>query len=173
MKNYYFAVMQVIRKIIQYAVAAVLLFMVILMFIEVLRRYFLGQQFVWSEELIRYLAVWVAFLGGAAAFGEKSLVCFDLASGWLKGTSKFALDICSNTIVLAFLLFIMFLGIKTVTAPSTVNQIGIGLKVSMAFPYMAIPIGVGMMALFSINNYLELIGNFLIERKGLEGAEKL
>jgi TRAP-type C4-dicarboxylate transport system permease small subunit len=134
MKKYYFTAMALIRKTIQFAVAVVLSFMVLLMFVEVLRRYWFGQQFLWSEELIRYLAVWVAFFGGAAAYGEKSLVCFDLLSGKLKGTSKLVIDLCSNTIVLLFLLFVFHLSLKTVSAPSMVNQIGIGLKVSMASP---------------------------------------
>ena len=67
MKKIYFSVMDTIGKAIKFAVAAVLVLMALLMFVEVLRRYFWNQQFAWSEELIRYMAMWVAFLGGAVA----------------------------------------------------------------------------------------------------------
>lgn len=161
MKKMYASTMNFISRLIQYTVAAILLFMALLMFIEVLRRYFFSNQFAWSEELIRYLAVWVAFLGGAAAFKEKSLVCFDLVSGRFKGVVKLVIELLSNTVVVVFMGFIFYLGMKTVTSPSTYKQISVGMKVSMAFPYAAIPAGSSLMALFGVNNYFNIIEEYL------------
>ena len=104
-----FAVFELISKIIQYMITAILIFMVLLMFTEVLRRYIWSVQFIWSEEFIRFLAVWVAFLGGAAAYHEKALVCFDLISGKLHGKGKLILDLITNTIMLVLFIFILYL----------------------------------------------------------------
>ncbi|NLB90825.1 MAG: TRAP transporter small permease [Clostridiales bacterium] len=161
--------MNVVSRLIQYIIAAMLLFMALLMFTEVLRRYFFSHQFVWSEELIRYLAVWVAFLGGAAAFKEKSLVCFDLVSGRFKGVVKLVIELLSNTVVVVFMCFIFYLGMKTVTSPSTYRQISVGMKVSMAFPYAAIPAGSILMVLFGVNNYFNIIEEYL--QKSYEDKE--
>lgn len=169
MKKIYFSVMEKIGKAIKFAVAAVLVLMALLMFIEVLRRYFWNQQFAWSEELIRYMAMWVAFLGGAVAYKEKSLVCFDLLSGKLAKKKKVLLSLLSNTIVLVFLSFICYLGFKNISSPSTYMQISVGMKVSMAFPYAAIPVGTAFMVIFSLNNYIEIFDKH--RREETEGKE--
>lgn len=165
MKKMYLSVMNHISKIIQFIVAIVLLFMALLMFIEVIRRYFFGMQFPWSEELIRYLAVWIAFLGGAAAFKEKALVCFDLVSEKFKDVSKLYLQLVSNTIVVIFLVFIFYLGMKAVLSPSTYLQISAGLGWSMSFVYAAIPVGTGLMIIFALNNYMEIMDGYRSKRQ--------
>lgn len=161
MKKIYFSCIEITCRIIQYLVSIILIFMALLMFAEVVRRYFFGMQYAWSEELIRFLAMWIAFLGGAAAYREKSLVCFDLISGKMKGKVKFALEMLCNTFVLIFLILIFYLGIQNVFSPSTYKQVAIGLKVSMSFPYAAIPVGTGLMILFTLNNYFDIIGRRL------------
>lgn len=160
MKKIYFSVMDTIGKAIKFAVAAVLVLMALLMFVEVLRRYFWNQQFAWSEELIRYMAMWVAFLGGAVAYKEKSLVCFDLLSGKLVKKKKLLLSLFSNTLILAFLVFVCYLGFKNISSPSTYMQTSVGMKVSMAFPYAAIPVGTAFMTVFCLNNYVQIIDEY-------------
>lgn len=163
MKKIYFSCIDWVCKIIQYLVSVILVFMALLMFAEVVRRYLFGLQFGWSEELIRYLAVWVAFLGGAAAYHEKSLVCFDMIRKKLEGKAGIAAALLSNIIILAFLVLICYLGIKNILSPSVYRQSGVGLKVSMAIPYAAIPAGTGLMALFTLNNCFHLIGECVKE----------
>lgn len=160
MRKKYLSMMNMISQCIQYVIAATLIFMVALMFVEVVRRYLFGHQFAWSEELIRYLAVWVAFLGGAAAYKEKQLVCFDLLSSKFQGKNKMLLELFSNTVVLVFLTFIFYLSLKNVMSPSIFMQKSVGMKVTMAFPYAAIPVGTGLMVIFTLNNYMDIIGKY-------------
>ena len=160
MKKFFLLLLNTINICFQIAVAIVLVLMALLMFVEVIRRYIWNLQFAWSEELIRYMALWIAFLGGAVAYHNKALVCFDLLSNKIVGRKKLILELASNTVILAFLLLIFFLGIKNVMSPSTNRQISVGQKVSKAYPYASIPDGTGMMTIFSINNYFEIIGRY-------------
>ena len=57
--------------------------MLVLMLIEVVRRYCFGRTFIWSDEVIRYLLIYCTFLGGAAAYYQKALVSFDLVTSRL------------------------------------------------------------------------------------------
>ena len=106
------------------------------------------------------MAMWVAFLGGAVAYKEKSLVCFDLLSGKLVKKKKLLLSLFSNTLILAFLVFVCYLGFKNISSPSTYMQTSVGMKVSMAFPYAAIPVGTAFMAVFCLNNYVQIIDEY-------------
>ena len=74
----YSKIMDILFNILKWITAVMMLFMVLLTFVEVLRRYFLSTNWAWSEELVRYLTVWCTFPGGAAAFRAGALVCFDL-----------------------------------------------------------------------------------------------
>ena len=47
----------------------------------VFSRYIMGEQTKWTEELARFLLVWVSLLGGAVAFGTKGHLGVDYFVG--------------------------------------------------------------------------------------------
>jgi len=47
----------------------------------VFTRYAWGEQAKWSEELARFLLIWISLLGGAVAFGEKAHLGVDYFVG--------------------------------------------------------------------------------------------
>ena len=171
----YSKIMDVLFDILKWVTAVMMLFMVLLTFVEVLRRYFLSTNWAWSEELVRYLTVWCTFLGGAAAFRAGALVCFDLVLLKLLAKVQAVLGLITNTTVLALIVFIFKLSLEAVTKPSVVDQFSAALGFSMFWPYVSIPIGLGVMILFIIEHYVTLIkackaafgtGSSALEEKG-------
>ena len=143
---------------VRYALAAILGFAIILTFVEVIRRYLFGKSFVWSEELMRYLFVYVGFIGGAAAFREKGLACFDLVTK--KISSPKARKIISLVIDLGVIGFSLYMGIKGVQVvglPSIARQTSAGLNLPMPVVYAAIPIGFFLRVLFGIENIVTIL----------------
>lgn len=143
---------------VRYALAAILGFAIILTFVEVIRRYLFGKSFIWSEELMRYLFVYVGFIGGAAAFREKGLACFDLVTK--KISSPKARKIISLVIDLGVIGFSLYMGIKGVQVvglPSIARQTSAGLNLPMPVVYAAIPIGFFLMVLFGIENIVTIL----------------
>ena len=67
-------------KVIMYTVSAALAIMIMVAFIEVVRRYLLGKSYIWADDLIRYLIVYVGFVGGAAAYRDNNLASLDLVT---------------------------------------------------------------------------------------------
>lgn len=61
----YEKLMDIIYSVIRICIAAALVVMVVVTFVEVIRRYAFGLSFIWSEELVRFLLVATSFLGGA------------------------------------------------------------------------------------------------------------
>lgn len=152
----YSKIMDVLFDILKWVTAVMMLFMVLLTFVEVLRRYFLSTNWAWSEELVRYLTVWCTFLGGAAAFRAGALVCFDLVLLKLPAKVQAILGLITNTTILVLIAFIFKLSLDAVTKPSVVNQFSAALGFSMFWPYVSIPIGLGVMLLFIIEHYAAL-----------------
>lgn len=159
-------------------IAAILLgVMLVVSLVEIIRRYIVGQSFPWADELIRYCIVGVAMLGGAAAFRQPGgLVAFDLLINSLKGVPRLVFELLINTISIWFAGFMFLNAYKTITTPSIVKQISIGLQVSMFWPYLPIVLGLALIVLFALERYFMLIGGYLAEKKGLsesgEGGTK-
>lgn len=143
--------------------------MLVLMLIEVVRRYCFGKTFIWSDEIIRYLLMYCTFLGGAAAYYQKALVSFDLVTSHLPRKAQEILKLVNNFICLFFFAFLIRYAIKKVTGAAVVKSISTSSGLSLAVPYWAIPIGLIFMLIFTIDFFPELIGNV---RKAFRGDPK-
>ena len=153
--KFYIKALDVFYMILMSIVSLSLFLMIFVAFLEVCRRYVLGLSYMWADELIRYLIICVGFLGGAAAFRSKSLVSLDLVTQFLPKKIQLILEIVCNTVILASLLFLTKYSIQTLFMPSIRRQISIGLKVSMSYPYVSLPLGFIFMIIFALDNYRE------------------
>lgn len=141
----------------KYFLTASLGIMTVITLIEVFRRYFLGLSFPWAEELVRYLLIWVTFVGGSIAFKKGTLVFMDLFINYLSKRKKQILHIIMNLIVISFLVIILVLSIDYTFSPSIMLQKSTGLKLPMFIPYLAIPTGFMLMIIFSVENLVSFI----------------
>lgn len=156
MKSYQ-KVCNVIFNILKWVVAIAMVFMVLLTFVEVIRRYFFHQNWVWSEELVRYLIVWCTFLGGAAAYRVGALTNFDLVIQKFSKRMRVILDLVCTVIIIALMAWLTCKGYQSFTRPSIVNQVSAALDLSMRWPYLGIPVGCAAIVLFAIEHLLKLI----------------
>lgn len=133
--------------------------MLILMLVEVVRRYCFSKTFSWSDEIIRYLLMYCTFLGGACAYYNKALVGFDLITMRLPHKIQELLKLINNCICLVFFIFLLKYAIKKVTGAAVVKSISTASGLSLAVPYWAIPIGLFFMLIFTIDFFPEMISN--------------
>ena len=143
--------------------------MLVLMLIEVVRRYIFSKTFIWSDEVIRYLLMYCTYLGGACAYYKKALVGFDLVTSRLPYKVQQILNLVNNCICLGFFTFLLKYAIKKVTGAAVVKSISTGSGLSLAVPYWAIPIGIIFMLIFTIDFFPELISNI---RDAFRGDQK-
>lgn len=155
----YSKICDVVFAVFKWIVAAMLLFMVALTFVEVVRRYAFHQNWVWSEVLVRYLIVWVTFLGGAAAYRAGSLTNFDLITQKLSKKQQAILELVCNVVILLLAAWLVKKGIDTFLKPSIVNQIVTELKVSVRWFYAGIPIGFAGLTLAALEKTMRSVKN--------------
>lgn len=154
----YTKICDVVFNIMKWVVAAAMIFMVLLTFVEVIRRYFFHQNWVWSEVLVRYLIVWCTFLGGAAAYRVGALTNFDLVLQKLGRKSRAVLELVCTVLIIALCAWLTKLGVDSFNKPSIVSQISTELHISMRWVYLGIPVGFAAMVLFGVERLLKLIG---------------
>ena len=123
----------------------------------VLTRYAFGNQAKWSEELARFLLVWVSLLGGAVAFGEKAHLGVDFFVGKFDPAARKLTAVLGQLAVLFFAVTIFIIGGSNIVA-NNMEQMAPALGkygIRMGHVYMALPIAGGFMILFAVEQLLE------------------
>lgn len=152
--------LDLLSKLIKWFVAILIFLAIGLSFIEIVRRYLFGMVFSWSDEFVRYCLIYVALVGGAAAYREGQLVCFDSLLNKVKPSIRKAFFYASSIITLISLIVFFVLSIKTVTQSSVIRGISPGLRVPMTVPYFAFVIGFLLMIIFCIEGIVnEMFGS--------------
>jgi len=143
----------IINQLTEYVIAAMMGAMTIVISLQVFTRYVLNDPLTWTEEISRYLMVWVCFLGSAMAlkYGEHISVSF--IQERLPPRPRRALALGLGLTVLAFFLLatwegvLMTLQVMDQQAPAT--------WISMAWAYSCIPVGCGFMAIHTLVQLIE------------------
>lgn len=124
----------------------------------VFTRYAMGQQANWTEELARFLLVWVTLLGGAVAFGTKGHLGVDYFVGKFHADARKSMAVVGHLIVLFFAVAIfLYGGSRVVNDALTMEQMTPALGWKMGYVYLALPISGVFMVLYTIENLLETI----------------
>lgn len=114
-------------------ITVILSAMCIFVFLNVVLRYVFNSGLTWSEELARYLFVWVVFLGAIVAAKDKSHLGVDLLVRILPHGLQRAAYVLSNIVIIVVLgLFIDGL-IKMMALNSGITGPGTGLPVALFY----------------------------------------
>ena len=114
----------------------------------VFTRYALGNQTGWTEELARYLLIWIGMLGAAYASGQKKHLAIDLLSPKLNPKPRARLAIFIHLLVAGFALTAMVIGgLRLMYITHTLGQTSAAMRIPMALVYAAIPLA-GMLVVF-------------------------
>ena len=107
----------------------------------VFTRYVMGSQASWTEELARFLLIWIGILGAAYAAGQKAHLAIDLVSPRLDNSGKKNLRLIINSLVLIFAFLVMVVGgFRLIYLSQTLGQLSPALRVPMAVVYAVIPV---------------------------------
>ncbi len=119
--------------------------MVLFTFLQVVGRYVFASPPSWTEELSRYLSVWLIFLGAAIAFRTGAHLGLDFFIGLVPPRVRRIVQAVVQAALVALLLLFVVRGFGMVGFVS--RQLSPAMRISMGLPYAAIPVGCGLMAL--------------------------
>jgi TRAP-type transport system small permease protein len=134
-----------INRLIKGATILLLSVITVMVSVEVVLRYCFGGSLYVTEELTRYLMVWVTFLACSLAIRDNSHVSIEIVASLFKGRARAFYDLLAHLLFVSFLLFLIIEGILAL--PFQVDQIVPTLNVSMFWFYLAVPVGGVLMIL--------------------------
>jgi TRAP-type C4-dicarboxylate transport system permease small subunit len=85
-----------IARVEQILVAILLSAMIAVAFLQIMLRNFFASGIDWGDPLVRYLVVWVGFIGAAIATREGKHITIDVVSRWITGRGHRYIQVISH-----------------------------------------------------------------------------
>ena len=143
-------------------VTILLALMILAVFSQIVLRNFFATGIDWSDALVRYLVVWVAFIGAAIATREGKHITIDVLSRWLTGRGSIAVE------ALACFFSAVICGLLTLAAIKFIwfeAQMGgtAFFKLPVWVPELIMPVTFGLMTLRFVMGMFGEIGKLFHE----------
>ncbi len=147
--------MNFVNKVVGWLLAAIIAFMTVLISWQVFARYVAGNSLTFSEEISRFLMIWMTLLGAAYALRKGTLVAVELLPDILKGKWARIVKIVAN--VMAMIFYILLIKYGWEMAQSVAFQRTPATGISMFWPMLALSVGGLLMLLNAIVVVIEEI----------------
>jgi C4-dicarboxylate transporter, DctQ subunit len=127
----------------------------LILFSNVILRYFFAKGLVWAEELVRYLIIWMVFVGGSVAARQSSHINVDVLVNLLPQRSRLAALKVLRIVAALFCLALCLWGARVTLLIKASGQVTPGMNMPTYWAYLAIPVGSALMALRFVQAALE------------------
>lgn len=151
---------------------ALLVFYVLLvatMGVEVLRREVFAYSSIWGEEIVRYSFIYLVWIGAAAAVRERAHIRIDVLFHYVPVRVKAALLVFGDLVMLAVALIAIYWSFETVQVSWRFGSVSHGLRVSMVWFLMAVPLGFALMTYRLVQSLIRDVRDFRAGRSPYEG----
>ena len=136
--------------------AALMVGMVVSVTWQVLSRYLFVVPAAWTEELARFLLIWIGMLGAAYAYRAKSHLGLDLLPATLEGASRTRLNSLTHFICMLFAATVLVAGGGSLVAMTwELKQYSAAIGMPIAYVYAVIPASGLLICLFALIGMLE------------------
>lgn len=120
---------------------------------QVAARYLVKSPSSFTDELARFLLIWVGLFGSAYALGKKKHLAIDLLPNKLTGKKKKNLNRIINVIIILFAFSVLIVGgIRLVYITLAQMQISASLGIPLGYLYLALPLSGLFMIFYCIDD---------------------
>lgn len=143
-------------SLIEKAIAVLFGFLVVSLFAQVISRYLFNFPIMWTDEIGRYVFIWIVYLGSAAAFKNKSHLIVDVFTQKMPQKLQYYLNLFFHIVIILFLFLVFIFGLQyamnNMSNPAYSTSI-----ISLGVAYISVPVG----ALLMIINIIRVISEDL------------
>jgi TRAP-type C4-dicarboxylate transport system permease small subunit len=125
---------------------------------QVFTRFILRDPSSFTEELARFLLIWIGLLGAAYALRTKAHLGIDILLQRSVGTQKKVVEVVVYGFIILFAFFIMIIGgYRLVYITLELNQLSAAMGIKMGYIYLVLPISGALMIYYSIIFIMEAL----------------
>ncbi|MCP1673641.1 TRAP-type C4-dicarboxylate transport system permease small subunit [Natronocella acetinitrilica] len=123
------------------------IYVVAVIFIEVVRRFVLDYSSIWGEETARYAFIYLVWIGAAAAVRDRAHIRIDVLLTFLPPRARAAISLLGDLLVGALAALIFYLSLHPFLSAIQFGSVTEGLRVMRAWVLFAIPFGFALLML--------------------------
>jgi TRAP-type C4-dicarboxylate transport system permease small subunit len=143
MKSLIDNIYKALETVIRYMVLILLVLMVIIVFANVVTRYYLHFSLAWSEEVTRFMLVWLVFLGSFLAYINDEHLGLDILVKKMPPTLRKIVTLITNGLVIFALYAVLEGGYLMMVA--NFDWLSPAAEIPQGYVYIVIPICCGLM----------------------------
>ncbi len=129
-------------------ICALFAIMVIIIFVQVIMRFVFNNSLYWSEELGKFIFIWISWMGLSLAERKGEHIIITMLTDKLPPVPAKIFNIISKIIVIGICAITCYYGTSLVMSQAGTHYAGI--KISVAWGYFAVVIGTGAMTVRSV-----------------------
>lgn len=149
-----------IDKILHPVLVALLAVMLFSVLWQVFSRYLLKEPSSFTEELARYLLIWIGTLGSAYAAGSKLHLAITLLPSKLSKSGQLRLQIVLNSLVILFAIAVFCVGgSRLVYITNVLGQKSPALGVPLFYVYSIIPFSGVLIVAYKLDEIIQILTN--------------
>ncbi|MFZ7103888.1 MAG: TRAP transporter small permease [Peptococcaceae bacterium] len=148
-----------LEKAAPYLLGIPALVVVILANLAVVYRYILQSPLSWSEELLRYMFVWIIFIGTALAYKNDELVDISMLTDMAKGRLAKILEIIRNLLCLIFIGIFTYEGAVIFTSQFQTGEISPAMEIPLWIVSFGIFVGGVLWLYFGFAKFFVSVGS--------------
>lgn len=118
---------------------------VVVIFMEVVRRFLLSYSSIWGEEIARYAFIYLAWIGASAGIRERAHIRIDVLFHYLRPRAQAALFLLGDALTLALAVIALYWSLEPIRTSLVFGSVTHGLRISQAWFTAAVPLGFAMM----------------------------
>lgn len=141
--SHFYEILDYLSNLILVVLFAVL---VVLLVLEVFGRFFFSFSFMWTEEVARYLFIWITFIGAGVVFSKGGHLAVDVLLNKFPIKVKYVIGIAFYVLMIAFLLLTIYTGFQY-SALNYSKPLYSTYVTNLGVVYLAVPVGGILMVL--------------------------
>ena len=143
-----------IDKVLEIILISLFSFMVINVLWQVASRYIFNSPSPFTDELSRYILIWVGLLGAAYTTGQSKHVAIDMIENKFSEETLAKLNLLMHIIVSLFALVAMVIGgARLVLISLQLEQTSSALHIPLGYVYTVVPLSGLLIAYYSISDF--------------------
>lgn len=147
-------------KILSSLIAVLMALMVVNVSWQVFSRYVLADPSSFTDELSRYMMIWLGMAGTALVSGKNGHLAIDILPEKAQGKKKLFLNLLIHSLVIFFGVMVMVIGGgNLVYISDMLGQKSATLQIPLSWIYIIIPISGALVVFYHIHHLISVIKN--------------
>ena len=140
-KTCFLSVDRIVDRIQEYFCFLLFFAIVIIGGISVFSRFVFNLSITWAEESIRYLCIWLTWVGAALTVRKDGHVSIDIFISMIRNKYARAVYYCVSRLI-GIVFLCVLLGPAFELVAKTRNSMAASIKISFSYIYLAVPVGI-------------------------------